>query len=372
MWGVGFGLRVIVLAVVNSKRGEGDNEQYVGLFWREVKKLQNQGVNIFDYIRIKIGNGDNTSFWKDKWHNEGVLKDVFPRLYALERHQNVTIHTKLIDYSLVNFFRRNPRSGVEEFQLDNLSRLVSTITLSSAVDRYVWSLENSGEFSVKSIRQVIDANCFPVIHSATRWVKSVPLKVNIMAWKIKMDGLPTRMNISRRGIEIDSIVCPICNSGAESSCHIFFQCNLVRQLARKISSWWNVDYVDVSSYEEWYTWLVSLRLQANLKAVFEGIFYCLWWSVWMFRNKILFEKDTPSQARIFDNIVSNSYYWCKFRCKASVIEIDVYDAQVEDAKVEVIKLMRVRLMRLLSVSLKLMRMLRILELIAFILLFLHP
>ncbi|GJX94837.1 RNA-directed DNA polymerase, eukaryota [Tanacetum coccineum] len=214
------------------------------------------------------------------------------------------------------------RSGVEEFQLDNLSRLVSTITLSSAVDRYVWSLENSGEFSVKSIRQVIDANCFPVIHSATRWVKSVPLKVNIMAWKIKMDGLPTRMNISRRGIEIDSIVCPICNSGAESSCHIFFQCNLVRQLARKISSWWNVDYVDVSSYEEWYTWLVSLRLQANLKAVFEGIFYCLWWSVWMFRNKILFEKDTPSQARIFDNIVSNSYYWCKFRCKASFKWID--------------------------------------------------
>ncbi|GKC95951.1 RNA-directed DNA polymerase, eukaryota, partial [Tanacetum coccineum] len=81
-----------------------------------------------------------------------------------------------------------------------------------------------------------------------------------------MDGLPTRMNISHRGIEIDSIVCPICNSGAESSCHIFFQCNLVRQLARKISSWWNVDYVNVSSYEEWYTWLVSLRLQANLKA----------------------------------------------------------------------------------------------------------
>ncbi|GKC96285.1 RNA-directed DNA polymerase, eukaryota, partial [Tanacetum coccineum] len=163
--------------------------------------------------------------------------------------------------------------------------------------------------SAKLYGEVIDANCFPVIHSATRWVKSVPLKVNIMAWKIKMDGLPTRMNISRRGIEIDSIVCPICNSGAESSCHIFFQCNLVRQLARKISSWWNVDYVDVSSYEEWYTWLVSLRLQANLKAVFEGIFYCLWWSVWMFRNKILFEKDTPSQARIFDNIVSNSYYW---------------------------------------------------------------
>ncbi|GJX41427.1 hypothetical protein Tco_0256417 [Tanacetum coccineum] len=153
------------------------------------------------------------------------------------------IHFRLISRKTLSVWFLKKRSK---------GRLVSTITLSSAVDRYVWSLENSGEFLVKSIRQVIDANCFPVIHSATRWVKSVPLKVNIMAWKIKMDGLPTRMNISRR-------------VGSE-----------------------NIILV------EWYTWLVSLRLQANLKAVFEGIFYCLWWSVWMFRNKILFEKDTPS------------------------------------------------------------------------------
>ncbi|GJW70238.1 hypothetical protein Tco_0127155 [Tanacetum coccineum] len=71
---------------------------------------------------------------------------------------------------------------VEEFQLDNLSRLVSTITLSSAVDRYV--------------RQVIDANCFPVIHSATRWVKYVPLDSEHRLWKIKMDACPQNEYIS--------------------------------------------------------------------------------------------------------------------------------------------------------------------------------
>ncbi|GJY67757.1 hypothetical protein Tco_0470739 [Tanacetum coccineum] len=40
---------------------------------------------------------------------------------------------------------------MEEFQLNNLSRLVSTITLSSAVDMYVWSLENSGELSIRDM-----------------------------------------------------------------------------------------------------------------------------------------------------------------------------------------------------------------------------
>ncbi|GJY83238.1 hypothetical protein Tco_0496614 [Tanacetum coccineum] len=73
----------------------------------------------------------------------------------------------------------------------------------------------------------------------------------------------------RRGafIEIDSIACPICNGGVESTSHLFFQCSLVRQIARKISSWWNVDHADVTTYEEWRTWMVSLRIQASLKAV---------------------------------------------------------------------------------------------------------
>ncbi|GJV25404.1 RNA-directed DNA polymerase, eukaryota, reverse transcriptase zinc-binding domain protein [Tanacetum coccineum] len=166
---------------------------------------------------------------------------------------------KLEFLSLVNLLSSESRSGVEEFQLDNLSRLVSTITLSSAVDRYVRSLENSGEFSVKSIRQVIDANCFSVIHSATKWVKSVPLK-----------------------------------------------------LARKISSWWNVDYVDVSSYEEWYTWLSIFEASWQIsKAGVRGIFYCFYGGRFGCSYQDLFEKDTPYRRGFFDNIVSNSYYWCR-------------------------------------------------------------
>ncbi|GKD83593.1 RNA-directed DNA polymerase, eukaryota, reverse transcriptase zinc-binding domain protein [Tanacetum coccineum] len=284
---------------------------------QEVKVLQNQGVNIFDYIRLKLGNGDTTLFWEDKWCEGVVLKDLFPRIYALEMFKNSTVSMKLNDSSIDNSFRRKARSGVEESQLGDLSELISAATLTPIADRHVWSLENSGEFSVASIRKVIDEKRFPGVNSLTRWVKSVPIKVNIIAWKIITDALPTRFNISRRGIEIDSIACPICNGGVESTSHLFFQCSLVRQIARKISSWWNVDHADVTTYEEWRTWMVSLRIQASLKAVFEGVFYGLWWSIWIFRNKLLFEKEAPTQATIFDNIVSISFYWCKFRCKAS-------------------------------------------------------
>ncbi|GJZ65958.1 gag/pol polyprotein [Tanacetum coccineum] len=71
---------------------------------------------------------------------------------------------------------------------------------------------------------------------------------------------------------------------------------------RKISSWWNIDYSDVNSYEEWQVWLVSIRIQSKLKGVLEGVYYGLWWYMWNFRNKLLFDKKIPEKALIFDNL----------------------------------------------------------------------
>ncbi|GKB27367.1 RNA-directed DNA polymerase, eukaryota, partial [Tanacetum coccineum] len=199
--------------------------------------------------------------------------------------------TPIVSIRLDNSFRRKARSGIEEMQLNSLAEISRMTTLVPCEDRYVWTLESDGVFSVASIQKEMGI--------------------------VKSNALPTRFNISRRGMDIDSIVCPICNAGVESTNHIFFQCVVVRHIMRKISSWWNIDYSDVNSYEEWRVWLVSIRIQSKLKGVLEGVYYGLWWYMWNFCNKLLFDKKIPEKALIFDNLVSSSFYWCKFRCKAS-------------------------------------------------------
>ncbi|GJT25837.1 RNA-directed DNA polymerase, eukaryota [Tanacetum coccineum] len=202
-------------------------------------------------------------------------------------------------------------------QFKAMAAIVNEIVLVPRDDRYTWSLEGNGEFLVSSLRKVLDGNRFQEKSLSTRWVKSVPIKVNIMAWKVKSNALPTRFNLSRRGIDIDSIDCPICKMGAETTCHLFFQCSVARQIMRKIASWWNVEFMEVNSYEEWRSWIVSTRIHSRSKGIIEGIYYGLWWSMWNFRNKILFDSKTPEKALIFDNLVSSSFYWFKYRCKAS-------------------------------------------------------
>ncbi|GJY78581.1 hypothetical protein Tco_0484382 [Tanacetum coccineum] len=59
-----------------------------------------------------------------------------------------------------NSFRRKARSGIEEMQLNSLAEISRMTTLVPCEDRYVWTLESDGVFSVASIRKEIDGNRF--------------------------------------------------------------------------------------------------------------------------------------------------------------------------------------------------------------------
>ncbi|GJR25752.1 RNA-directed DNA polymerase, eukaryota [Tanacetum coccineum] len=139
-----------------------------------------------------------------------------------------------------------------------LKEKIDGCTLSDLKDSWTWSLEGSGEFSVSSIRKVIDDVFLPCGSVKTRWVKEVPIKINIHAWKVINDYLPTRFNLSRRGMDIETIVCPMCNCMVESSRHLFFSCELSKQIMCKISRWWDLVYWEINSYEEWVDWMLSI------------------------------------------------------------------------------------------------------------------
>ncbi|GJW03748.1 hypothetical protein Tco_1562604, partial [Tanacetum coccineum] len=73
------------------------------------------------------------------------------------------------------------------------------------------------------------------------------------------------------GIDIQDMSCPICDNAIESTDHLFFRCGLVRDIANKVLSWWNLDHANLNSYAEWNSWLVSIRMDSKLKKMFEGV-----------------------------------------------------------------------------------------------------
>ncbi|GJW38881.1 RNA-directed DNA polymerase, eukaryota [Tanacetum coccineum] len=242
---------------------------------RELGSLSLKGINLDSHMKKKVGNGAYTLFWEDSWITDSPLRQTYSWLYALENVKHVSIADKLSDVSLIDSFRRAPRGGPEEEQYLSLMDLVASVILSNSNDRWVWALDSAGEFTVKSARTFIDDSLLPTIGSPTRWVKVVPIKINIFAWKVCLDKPPTRLNVSLRGIDIPSIICPVCNSAGESCSHILFSCIMARLLLRKFARWLELEIPEFISYEDWLAWFISIRLSKGFKDVLEGVFYVM-------------------------------------------------------------------------------------------------
>ncbi|GJQ93532.1 RNA-directed DNA polymerase, eukaryota [Tanacetum coccineum] len=97
---------------------------------------------------------------------------------------------------MVDTFRRPSRGGAEEEQLGFLLSRMDGIILTNISDRWVWSLKATGEFFVKFVRQLIDDSILPKEEVAIRWVKVMPIKINVFAWRLRLNKLPTRLNLS--------------------------------------------------------------------------------------------------------------------------------------------------------------------------------
>nr|GEV56851.1 RNA-directed DNA polymerase, eukaryota [Tanacetum cinerariifolium] len=183
---------------------------------RRVRLLNHKGFDFLSHSKKRVGDGRCTSFWEDIWIFGAPLRVSFPRLYALELNKQVSVAEKL----------------------------VGSVTHSPSKDR--WSCELSGDeaFKVKVVqnllRNLLDDMFLPSQPAVTRWMKYISIKVNIFAWRARQDCLPTRSNLSRRGVVLDSTLCPQCSSDEENIHHVLFKYETAKSVMRKICRWWDL------------------------------------------------------------------------------------------------------------------------------------
>ncbi|GJY92839.1 RNA-directed DNA polymerase, eukaryota [Tanacetum coccineum] len=198
---------------------------------KEVKVLKDQGIDFLSHCKIKIGNGRCTRFWTDLWIGDDCFCHKFPRLYALEVDKDCYVDIKL-KVPVASSFRRMVRGGVEASQLAQLNDILGSVSVSNSEDRWVWDMNGDGVFRVKDVRNLLDETFLPKSDSPTRWVRSIPIKINIFAWKVSLDRLPTRVNLVHRGVLVSPISCPIGCTDQEDSNHILFRCDMAVGVTR--------------------------------------------------------------------------------------------------------------------------------------------
>ncbi|GJZ58680.1 RNA-directed DNA polymerase, eukaryota, reverse transcriptase zinc-binding domain protein [Tanacetum coccineum] len=101
---------------------------------------------------------------------------------------------------------------------------------------------------------------------------------------------PHRLNLSSRGIEIPDISCPSCNGFVESNQHIFFECNIAKDIWRLVRIWCD-NYIPLfSSFDHWIDWSSSWSSSSRKFHRLYIIFASSLWLIWRFRNCVTFNS----------------------------------------------------------------------------------
>ncbi|KAL4586081.1 hypothetical protein LXL04_010712 [Taraxacum kok-saghyz] len=117
------------------------------------KELEEWNINFDGLMERKIGNGNNTHFWKDRWLEGEILKEIYPELYKVEAEKDCKVGERLGGNSSMDWnWKRDLRRGKESNTMEDLINKLVNVRLNSKNDSWRWKLNADGSFSVSSLR----------------------------------------------------------------------------------------------------------------------------------------------------------------------------------------------------------------------------
>ncbi|XP_071690644.1 uncharacterized protein [Rutidosis leptorrhynchoides] len=225
----------------------------------------------------------------------------------LESNKSVSVADRLKPNnpaSITSWNWTRPPNGRNLTELEELQNLVATITLSDKPDTWKWKLDQTGIFTTKALASILDNLRLntPATIIKTPRNKLIPQKINIFIWRVLHGRIPTRVELDKRGVDLDSILCPLCNLHRESIEHILFHCSKSSNVWKAILQWWNLpnntfsNLTDVTSNNQ------PLNTSKNGSYTWQAIKWASTYIIWKFRNLKVFSKKEWCVATILSEI----------------------------------------------------------------------
>ncbi|XP_024986561.1 uncharacterized protein LOC112521803 [Cynara cardunculus var. scolymus] len=179
-----------------------------------------------------------------------------------------------------------------------------------------WTLSEDGVFSVKTCRGKIEEGVLQSDGRVTKWNKLVPGKVNMPIWRLSKSRLPTRYNLSLRGVRVSSVLCPCCLSQPETEGHLLFGCSTTKVIGAYVKNWWSGFPCQATNLAEFFSAAQFPFKGKKVKEVLEVILMAFIWMLWTNQNVLVFNKPVKNPLVIYKEIVLFLFNWIRLRSKS--------------------------------------------------------
>lgn len=320
---------------IRNRNGIFDCRPKDSIWWKDLYKTCfeiREDACWFDVnLQLKLGCGNQTSFWRDPWCEGITLKNCFKKLFHLSTQKNCLISDMCSwenGEKIWVFSWRRHLSLRESALVEELQRVIADKPLFEGVmDSRIWTAEPGGAYSVrsayKSLQKNEGLNKDPIFRLL--WIPAAPSNICAFTWKVLLNRIPTRMNLLRRHIMPSSEVanCPVCLEAEESVDHLFILCPYAVKVWTLCYCWLGLQLT-----------LPEICRKHLLQHEFpgfnsfqNGVYRVLWmaviWSLWIHRNHIIFRDTRSREEEVLEAALLRTWHWISSRVKGC--SFSVYD-----------------------------------------------
>lgn len=126
---------------------------------------------------IDVKCGKQTKFWDDTWVGGCPLRIYFPTLFQSTVNPELSVADAHKDGQWMIEFRRQIVGTMSE-EWHQLQDMLADIILTEGRDKVYWGLEQSGNYTAKSLYKFMTTSGIRDLQMMAIWKCNMPLKVN--------------------------------------------------------------------------------------------------------------------------------------------------------------------------------------------------
>ncbi|XP_071700173.1 uncharacterized protein [Rutidosis leptorrhynchoides] len=260
------------------------------------------------------------------WLGNHVLEESFGRLFRLELNQEVLVQNRLIkngnNWSAFWEWSRTP-TGRTQAQFEELQALLSSFKYGeNESDTWKWILQPNERFSTNALTKLINEKLVPDPSVNIKYVRNpfLPEKIGLLIWRVIMRRIPVRVELDKRGIDLDSVRCPVCDNDVETVDHIMFQCSFAKDIWNRVSRWCKFGNIQCMNSSEIFQGKKDPSRADSYSSLWQAIVWVTGYMIWQNRNLTVFKKKKGNGPMGLNEIQIKAFEWISNRSRKKMFE----------------------------------------------------
>ncbi|XP_076902911.1 uncharacterized protein LOC143557812 [Bidens hawaiensis] len=205
-------------------------------------------------------------------------------------------------------WRSNPTTAAEVAELFNLMEAIYEFEWKGGIDKWKWKACSTGEFSVSSVKKLLAAAPSPISQVKMHWKVWTPMKCKLLVWRSIINRLPTKDELSKRGVILQNHLCELCDMDVETNTHLFTGCFFTAEVWNGVEAWCRLQPMVIFDVTDLLQITSSQPFSKTAKYILRDIIYVVMWAIWIERNDRIFKGKRRRAIEVVESIKMSSYF----------------------------------------------------------------